>query len=1054
MGRLFPAFATLLYCHASFAEHTNVITNFNDVIPEQIDLSQSEGGWILSSDSESGGQVLKSFPTGKSIAYMAETRFVAVNGFVKFDYKLEGTNSFVVKLNGETILAQSTPTNGWLTFETSKVAVGENLLQFFHSPESFPFNNFAYIDNLELYGARLDSDDDGLQDAWELAYGFNPNEASDAMLDADNDGLSLLQEYQERTEYNLADTDSDMLPDGLELEKGTSPKQNDRTLDTDNDGFENYEEVKLGSDHNSADSTPSLKDAEWHVDFNDQVLPSNISISYDGKLALRERLEGGFELSAKSLSKGDRVNISILSASAKSGSLFFDYSHIDPDLGSTNGFVVSIKDDPFGYLERRYQYNEFRQRKKISTGYGVSEAYIWFNSPSLHDVAQSFYLDDVIWVPNDLDSDQDGLPDHIELEYYLDRFDNLDAHFDQDGDLLSNLEEYQLGTSIMLADSDSDGFIDSWELDNGFDPLSYNNGRADTDKDGVSDRDESWFNSDPKDPASLPVNAESVLTRFETPQLPNFVALSERANFKFIKNDETGFYELVSPIIQPSQYAAIEFRGKFSAAYLHAQLQAVEGAQCGTSVSALSSGSGGSSPVSSDRPFGYIIETKPADSYERYTVSCRNETDSPMQFKLLGLMYIDENALNGFETSDMDGDTLPDYWEYLSLINEYGYSNFDVVFSEDNRQSDFDNDGFTNLEEFEFGTAAHLADTDGDLVMDVEDTAPLDSSKGENQAPSVSNFKDEVTYEAIGEFTPIDKMVTFDISDNGAKPPYISIATYDVLEHSNFYDMLGKYKVEWEVRDYAGHVVPLTQIITLVDTTAPQYDADKLVEYDFWLDEEQSNNEVALAELLEQSGVLKDASSDHIAVGLGDNVLKPGTHEYLIEASDGRDNTEFYTIPLTLNIRNPLPEVSFKQESYTVKAGEELTIEAMISTDKETIVSDTYWSDDFIYASPDNGIYFSSGNVGNTVTLKATTTAKSQTAIVEFVVKSNSYETVTKTVIVNVEASSEVSSSEGSSGTSKSGAQSQSSGGGNLFYLNFLLVFFALLRRRLVVHLA
>ena len=48
----------------------------------------------------------------------------------------------------------------------------------------------------EYHGTpRIDSDGDGMPDSWELMYGLNPNDPSDAVLDCNGDGYTNIEKY-------------------------------------------------------------------------------------------------------------------------------------------------------------------------------------------------------------------------------------------------------------------------------------------------------------------------------------------------------------------------------------------------------------------------------------------------------------------------------------------------------------------------------------------------------------------------------------------------------------------------------------------------------------------------------------------------------------------------------------------------------------------------------------------------------------------------------------------------------------------------------------------
>ncbi|MGD8523970.1 MAG: DUF2341 domain-containing protein, partial [Desulfobacterales bacterium] len=61
----------------------------------------------------------------------------------------------------------------------------------------------------------VDWDGDGMPDDWEIANGLDPT-VDDSMADADNDGLTNLEEYERGTDPNNPDTDGDGILDGDE----------------------------------------------------------------------------------------------------------------------------------------------------------------------------------------------------------------------------------------------------------------------------------------------------------------------------------------------------------------------------------------------------------------------------------------------------------------------------------------------------------------------------------------------------------------------------------------------------------------------------------------------------------------------------------------------------------------------------------------------------------------------------------------------------------------------------------------------------------------------
>ncbi|MEP4076206.1 LamG-like jellyroll fold domain-containing protein [Haloferula sp.] len=120
-------------------------------------------------------------------------------------------------------------------------------------------------------------------------------------------------------------------------------------------------------------------------------------------------------------------------------------------------------------------------------------------------------LGDLMIAAGNGDNDADGLPDEWELTYGL-GFSSATgasgddgASGDPDGDLLSNLEEYNNGTNPVHSDTDGDGLHDGDEVNNhASDPTL-----TDSDSDGSSDGEEVYFGFDPTSSASTPAAGQT-----------------------------------------------------------------------------------------------------------------------------------------------------------------------------------------------------------------------------------------------------------------------------------------------------------------------------------------------------------------------------------------------------------------------------------------------------------------------------------------------------------------------------------------------------------------
>ena len=98
-----------------------------------------------------------------------------------------------------------------------------------------------------------DTDSDLMPDGWEVEYGLNAT-LNDAYADLDLDNLFNLDEYTNGTLPNNNDTDSDLMPDGWEVSFGLNPLEDDAQENPDGDAYNNLEEYLNGTNPIVADT--------------------------------------------------------------------------------------------------------------------------------------------------------------------------------------------------------------------------------------------------------------------------------------------------------------------------------------------------------------------------------------------------------------------------------------------------------------------------------------------------------------------------------------------------------------------------------------------------------------------------------------------------------------------------------------------------------------------------------------------------------------------------------------------------------------------------------
>jgi hypothetical protein len=682
-----------------------------------------------------------------------------------------------------------------------------------------------------------DTDGDGIPDHVEIPSPLlNENNAADAQADPDADDVINLIEYQKGLDMNDSDTDNDGLSDGEEVNTYfTNPK----VTDTDGDTLSDSEEFDFNGNPLLSDTDGDFfpdgyeKLAGTQLD-NSASSPGGLVITNAGGLLggdltdpendINDSTPAGANFnwveataSSKASFAADEAAFNVFDNKVGGGEAKWCCDGANPSQHVTvqfaqftriSHFTITSQNDDTNFDPRVWEIQGSNDGNSFATIARIdySNVSIWTGRsqtlrvdlpvPSLpyKYIRYTFFrtgggahaLNELEYfgTQSNTDGDGDGMPLLYEQAYDTFLSDSVpgDAAADKDGDTLSNLTEFTMGTRPDLADTDGDGLNDNLEAPEGANPLI-----ADTDGDGLSDGQEVTLGTLPNSPDTdgdnyrdaYEVNAGSDPTDFE--DTPGGVTITSRGtgagaliggditDHENNGNDSTNLgsgFDWASitatsnASFSPQEGAFNVFDNKLgggeakwccdpapqsitvqmpaSVALTHFTIASsndsaerdprvftIQGSNNGVSFTDIFSYNdpGASLWSTRDQVLEFTLPAPAANyTYLRYSVT---GTGSAMH--ALGEI---EFFGNEGSVSDTDGDGMPNFWEIQYGLNPG--SNADAT-------TDLDTDGLNNLAEYLAGTIPNDNDTDDDQLPDgAEGPAggnPLDPDTDDDTLP-------------------------------------------------------------------------------------------------------------------------------------------------------------------------------------------------------------------------------------------------------------------------------------------------------------------------------
>jgi len=711
--------------------------------------NSTDGGWAASTEWAAHGAT--SFAaTGLSRNERATLRFSAFfkEGLITFTYSTSFSNccdAFIIYVDGKQLLTINEQNSDMVAIEFSNP--GQYDIEFVYQKSNYSSTDTdgVWIDALFFESDNDDVDADGIDNFWEIYFGLDPEDPADATQDLDQDGATNLQEHQYSSNPTLPDTDGDTLSDGDEINLyGTLPNRedsdedeiddayevdnglnaldpSDAALDLDGDGSSNLDEYLNGTDPNDAeDYYQPLEFA--YFSFEEDTLPPGWKVTSTGANQWQPSQEwsalGNQSLSASDLTAGDTATLSY-SDDFSSGTFSFEYRYRFNPSNCCRELRIYVD----GNLTRTFSgFGEISGRFSLPLSAGEHTIDIQLYDSSNSGSDNIAWIDFAVFESSSDDVDNDGMSNIWEIRHDLDPENpndrDLDADsdglsnftefknstnpqlIDSDGDTLSDADEVVYGTLGNVADTDGDSMTDGFEIQYGLEPTNPTDGLLDLDNDGLTNKAEFVLNSDPSNPGSV-VQPLTLLTEsFESGISPRLkLTFSEYATPWQTTSSWSSQGEQSLAMIDGIYYSTstVELTELFPAGTLHFDYQVT---------------------FISDSYLGIYLDgnllARPNSSTNTYTINLSAGVHTIKWVARSGYFsggdaFLDNIRFFVNDTNDYDSDGIPDRWEWEQGLNPKDPADSAL---------DPDEDGATNLQEFENNTNPALSDSDGDTLSD------------------------------------------------------------------------------------------------------------------------------------------------------------------------------------------------------------------------------------------------------------------------------------------------------------------------------------------------